>query len=349
MITPFAKKLNLKYPLIVAPMAGGPSSPELVIASCKSGALGSIGAAYSSPSAIEDFVTKVRSETDAPFAINLFIPHPEPLITKDLIQLAIDKTKPFREELNLLEPQLVPPYEENFDSQFEMILKLNPKVFTFIFGILNSEYVKAAKKQNITLMGTATNLEEALLLQDSGVDAVILQGCEAGGHRGIFDPNASDPTIRTLDLIDLCRNKIKIPIVAAGGIMTIQNIQSALAKGADAVQMGTAFLTCQEAGTSEPYKKVLLSASRKTKNTRAFSGRLARGIENRFMTEMNKHPEAILPFQAQNKFTRDIRNASAKKGSSDFLSLWSGTGEGNLWTGSASNLIENLFNEKPFF
>jgi nitronate monooxygenase len=345
MINPLIDKLKLKYPLIVAPMAGGPSTPELVISSCNSGALGSIGAAYLSPSAIDDFVTKVRAETSSPFSINLFIQHPEPRISKEHIQRAIEITKPLREELGIPQPQLTPPYEENFDSQFEMVLKLNPQVFTFIFGLLKSEYISAAKKQNITLMGTATTLEEALLLQDSGVDAIILQGIEAGGHRGIFDPNASDPSIRTLDLIESCRKKIMIPIVAAGGIMTSQDLQSALSKGADAVQMGTAFLTCKEAGTSDPYKKVLLSATRNTKTTRAFSGRLARGIQNRFMTEMDKYPEAILPFQAQNKFTRDIRNASVKKGSSDFLSLWSGAGKGALWTGSASDLIENLFKE----
>jgi nitronate monooxygenase len=339
-----SEQLLLKYPLIVAPMAGGPSSPELVISACNAGAMGSIGAAYSSPLQIKDFVMKVRAETSAPFSINLFIPGPEPLITDKQIIRAIELTRPFREELGIPQPQLFPPYEENFDSQFEMVLKLKPHVFTFVFGILKSEYVKAAKKENILLIGTATSVEEALLLQDSGVDAITLQGFEAGGHRGIFDPNEADPSICTLDLIKSCRQKIKTPIIAAGGIMDSQDIQNALSMGSDAVQMGTAFLTCKEAGTSAPYKKALLSSStRKTKTTRAFSGRLARGIHNRFMEEMDKHPEAILPFQAQNKFTRDIRNASAKQESSDFISLWSGTGKGLLWTGSASELIEKLF------
>jgi nitronate monooxygenase len=339
-----SEKLKLKIPLIVAPMAGGPTTPELVIATSNSGALGSIGAAYMTPSAMEDFSNIVRAQTNAAFSINLFIQHPEPKISDKQIQRAIEITKPFRDELGLSEPQLAPPYEENFDSQFEMILKIKPSLFTFIFGVLNSDYIKAAKEENIMLAGTATTLEEALQLQDSGVNVIILQGIEAGGHRGIFDPAAADPLIRTFDLIETCREKINIPLVAAGGIMNSQDIQNALAKGADAVQMGTAFLTCKEAGTSAPYKETLLSSSvRNTKTTRAFSGRLARGIQNRFMLEMDKHPEGILPFQAQNKFTRDIRNASVKKDSSDFLSLWSGTGEGELWTGSASDLIESLF------
>lgn len=120
-----------------------------------------------------------------------------------------------------------------------------------------------------------------------------------------------------------------------------------MSKGAQAVQMGTAFLACEEAGTSAPYRKaLLLTKERKTKTTRAFSGRLARGMENRFMREMDVQPEAILPFPAQNKFTRDIRGASAKINSSEFLSLWCGTGQSELWTGSAQGLIDALFGIK---
>ena len=138
---------------------------------------------------------------------------------------------------------------------------------------------------------------------------------------------------------------MRIPLIAAGGIMNAQDIKFALSLGAEAVQMGTAFLTCKEAGTSDPYRRALLTnLNRDTKTTRAFSGRLARGIKNRFMLEMEaSSSDSILPFPAQNKFTRDLRNASTKIGSSDFLSLWSGSGKGELWQGSCADLILNLF------
>lgn len=340
--TDFTRKLNLKHPLIVAPMAGGPSSVELVISSCEAGALGSIGAAYSKPKDIQDFVSSVRKQTSKPFAINLFIPHDDPPISDLQMARALQATEKYRKEFGLATPTLQPPYEENFDEQFEMILKLKPAVLSFVFGLLEPEYIEDAHQEGILLFGTATSLDEAMALQDSGIDAITLQGFEAGGHRGIFDPEAADPGVAAMDLLEQCSHKLKIPLIAAGGLMNAQDIQKALSRGASAVQMGTAFLACQEAGTSEPYRRALLG-ERKTKLTRVYSGRLARGIENKFMLEMEEDHGAILPFQAQNQFTRDIRSASVKNNSSEYASLWSGMGPGPLWTGSAKDLIEKLF------
>lgn len=339
------RRLKIKRPLIVAPMAGGPSSTELVAASSDAGALGSIGSAYSSPQQMEEFFLKVRSQTEKSIAINLFIPHRQPQISEVQLSTALDVTRSFRQKLNLPEPLLKPPYEENFDEQFEMLLKLKPEVFSYVFGVLKPEYVKAAHKENIYLIGAATTFEEALLVQDSGADAVVLQGVEAGGHRAIFDSEQADLNVELMNLISQCHSKIQIPLIAAGGLMTSKDIQTALSKGVQAVQLGTAFLNCKEAGTTGPYRKALQGTHRNTKLTRVFSGRLARGIENVFMTEMEKHPSSILPFQAQNKFTRDLRTASAQMGSSDYLSLWSGTGDGELWTGSVKDLIQSLFKD----
>lgn len=343
-LTDLVKRLGLEVPLIVAPMAGGPSSPELVIASSESGALGSLGAAYSSASAIEALAHEVRSKTQRPFAINLFIPEGAVEVSAAEFSGALRATETYRAELGLPPPTLAPPYEENFDEQFAAVLRVKPAALSFVFGLLGPEYVRSARREAIFLIGTATSLDEARALEESGVDAITLQGIEAGGHRGIFDSHAADPEIGLFDLLDRCRAKVKIPLVAAGGLMTSEDIRAALSKGAQAVQMGTAFLACREAGTSAPYREALVArAERKTKTTRVFSGRWARGLENRFLVEMEKKPEAILPFPAQNKFTRDLRTASAKKGESDFLSLWCGTGSGELWTGSASDLIATLF------
>lgn len=252
--------------------------------------------------------------------------------------------KKFREELGLSTPELKPPFEENLSQQLEAVFSLKPAVFSFVFGILPVEAITQAHRLGIMTMGTATTVDEALALEESGVRAIVMQGVEAGGHRGIFDPVAGDPGISTLELIRKTKQKIKLPLVAAGGIMTAEEIQAALQAGAEAVQMGTAFLATKEAGTSAPYRQKLLeSPRRQTKTTRAFSGRLARGMVNRFMQEMDKDPSAILPFPLQNKFTRDLRKASVAAGSADFLSLWCGAGQGPLWTGSAKDLIESLF------
>lgn len=338
------KTLGLKYPLIVAPMAGGPTTPELVIAASESGALGFIGAAYMSPTALVDFTKKVRAGTTKPLGINLFIPTDLPRVSDDALKKAISHTQRFRDQWGLSAPRLEPPYEEDFDAQFEAVLSLKPEALSFVFGILDAKYIKAARSAGIYIIGTATSREEALALQESGVDAVVAQGSEAGGHRGMFDASADDSDITTQDLLRLLKNNIRVPVIAAGGLMTSADIKAALSLGAEAVQMGTAFLATEEAGTSAPYrKKLLVSEVRKTKLTRAFSGRLARGIVNRFMEEMDAHPEALLPFPAQNKFTRDLRNASVTAQSPDFLSLWSGSGKGALWTGTTSELIKNLF------
>jgi nitronate monooxygenase len=342
--TRLSNALQLKYPLIVAPMAGGPSSVDLVVSASEAGALGSIGAAYFGPNTIKEVTHQARERTQRPFAINLFIPSQIPTHSEEQLRFAIRKTQAFRNELGLPEPKLAPPYQEDFDQQFEAVLSLKPAVFSFVFGILQNEYMKEARKHGIFIIGTATTPAEAFELESTGVDAVVLQGYEAGGHRGIFDPASDDPNIGMADLIRELKGKIKIPLIAAGGIMTTDEVRATLQAGADAVQMGTAFLAVKEAGTSAPYRKKLLETkNRTTKLTRAFSGRLARGIVNRFMEEMDSEPHAILPFPIQNKFTRDLRNASAAKGSADFLSLWCGTGKGELWTGSAAELIKKLF------
>ncbi|WP_077964750.1 NAD(P)H-dependent flavin oxidoreductase [Ensifer adhaerens] len=334
-------KLGLRHPLIVAPMAGGPSSPALVAASSAAGALGSIGAAYSSAGAIAEFVQNVRARTDRPFAINLFVQHPQPKVDATALERALRATEGYRAELGLPTPEFAAPYEEDFDQQFEAVLRAKPAVLSFVFGVLSAEHMRTAREAGMLIIGTATTPEEALALEESGVDAITLQGYEAGGHRGIFDPSAEDSEIGLEDLLARSLEKVKVPLIAAGGIMTGSDIRSILARGASAVQMGTAFLATSEAGTSAPYRAALQGAERKTRTTRAFSGRFARGVENRFMNEVDA--ATVMPFPAQNKFTRDIRAASTAKGSPDFLSLWSGTGKGELWQGPASDLIARLF------
>jgi nitronate monooxygenase len=341
--TDLSKRFHLKIPLVVAPMSGGPSTPELVSESCNSGALGSLGLAYLSPKQISLAIDQTREKTSKPFLVNLFTPMPEISPSREQIAEAIGSTLSYRKELKLPEPVVCAPFHPDFDQQFEAVMRAKPAAFGFIFGILDSAYLQECRKQQIVTFGTATTLEEGIALEESGVDVVIAQGTEAGGHRGIFNPSASEPGIRILDLTRSLVKKIKIPIVSAGGIMDAKGILSVLSAGAQAAQMGTAFLLCREAGTPKPYRKAL-QEYQATELTRVFSGRIARGLPNRFMKEMKG--KSFLPFPAQNSFTRDIRNKSVEIGSADFLSLWAGEGVKSIRADlSAHQLIEQLTRE----
>ncbi|TGM12461.1 nitronate monooxygenase [Leptospira selangorensis] len=340
---PILKALGLKGPLILSPLAGGPSTPELISAVSNAGGLGSLGLAYDTPEQIRESIQKTRSLTSKPIAVNLFVPAKTPELSADQINQAIEATKKYREELGVPSPKLEPPYTLDFDKQFETILSQKPEVFSFTFGLLSSDYIKECKKNRIITCGTATTLEEGILAEESGVDWLVAQGIEAGGHRGIFSATEEDSGIGLFPLVRSLVHKLKIPVIAAGGIMDGVGIAAVLALGASAAQLGTAFLLCEEAGTSKPYREALVSKNRKTKTTRVFSGRIARGLENRFMKEMETRQ--ILPFPAQNVFTRDIRKRSAELGKSDFLSLWSGQGIELIREMKAGELVAVLFEE----
>ncbi|MNK08012.1 Nitronate monooxygenase [compost metagenome] len=346
MTTDFSKLFQLRLPLVLAPLAGGGSTPELAAAVCNAGGLGSLGSAYSKPADIEREAARLRELSSRPFLINLFVPCKDPVLTEEQIQKALSATRGFRQELQIPEPTLKAPFSDDFDKQFESVLRIKPAAFSFTFGVLGSEYISACHKAGIYTIGTATTLEEALELEEVGVNSITLQGVEAGGHRGIFDLNSEDPQVSALDLTKTCSQRIKLPLITAGGIMNGQDIKKALQAGAQAAQMGTAFLTCDESGISAPYRRELLKTTHKeTKLTRVFSGRIARGIENRFMKEMEGKMDSVLPFPAQNVFTRDLRKASAAVGSSEFLSLWAGTGADSIRSMKAAELVSVLIEE----
>jgi nitronate monooxygenase len=204
--------------------------------------------------------------------------------------------------------------------------------------------VQKCRSRGICTVGTATSLPEALALQEIGVDAVVAQGVEAGGHRGIFSARAEDPAIGTLALVRLMTARLNIPVIAAGGIMDGRGIAAAAALGADAAQLGTAFLACKESGISGAYRAALLNPEPKaTRITRSFSGRLARGLENRLMHEMEGKP--LLPFPAQNSLTQDIRRKAAELNRREFLSMWAGQAVDLIRPATAGDLVKELLAE----
>lgn len=326
--TVLTKRLGLTHPIIQAPLAGGGDTPDLVAAVCKGGALGFIGAAYLTPQQIAEYSREVRTLTARPFGISLFVPQKPPAMPKDP-KPALERVAPFFAEMGLPPPVVPALARDSFDEQLAAALESGASVFSFTFGILQPNAIEAIKNRRMFLMGTATTVEEAVALEKAGVDAIVTQGSEAGGHRATFGTDFDSAMVGTISLVPQVIDAVGVPVIASGGIMDGRGIAAALALGASAVQMGTVFLTCDEAGVPDAYKKAILKArEHETRLTRSFSGRPARGIVNRFMTEVERGAgsEAILPFPLQNTLTRSLRSAAAKQGRAEFLSLWAGQG-----------------------
>jgi len=343
--TTLTRRLGLAHPIIQAPLAGGGDTPALVAAVAEAGALGFIGASYLTPQQISESARAVRARTARPFGINLFAPvrPPEPLPDPGA---ALDCLARYHAELGLPPPTVPTLPVDGFREQLAAALESGASAFSFTLGVMPMEVIEAVKGRGMFLIGTATTVGEAVALEQAGVDAVVTQGAEAGGHRGTFAVDFDSGMIGTIALVPQVADAVKVPVIASGGIMDGRGIVAALALGASAVQMGTAFVTCHEAGVPEAYKDAILSArEHETRVTKAFSGRPARGIVNRFMTEVERRGAAILPFPLQNALTRPLRAAAAKQGRAEFLSLWAGQGAGMARRESAGALVKRLVDE----
>lgn len=333
-----------EHPIIQAPMAGGPTTPELVAAACNAGCLGILGAAYMGPDAIAQATRRIRALTARPFGVNLFLPQ---AATADPAAIARMQhlLDPFRAAVGA---PLSPPVDrlaEPFEAQLEAVFEVAPAIATFVFGCPPADLVARLQARGIAVMGTATCAREAIALEAAGVEAIVAQGAEAGGHRGTF-PDTADPLIGTMALVPQLVAAVRVPIIAAGGIMDGRGIVAALALGAEAVQMGTAFLDAAEAGTSLPHRRALAQAEDDaTALTRAFSGRAARGLRNRFMAALAAHEDEILPFPIQNALTRGLRQAAAARGEGDLLSLWAGQGASLARQGTTAELVARWVEE----
>jgi nitronate monooxygenase len=323
------ERLRIRHPIIQAPMAGGATTPQLVSAVSNAGALGFIAAAYLSAEQIAQVARDVRAQTSQPFGINLFAPvEPAPLPTD--VQPALDALAAYHDELGLSAPRVPERAVYPFDEQLAAALDSGASVFSFTFGLLPEGTLNAVRRRGMLVVGTATTVEEAITLERAGVDAIAAQGSEAGAHRGTFDPGAGFEAamIGTMALVPQCVDAVTIPVIASGGIMDGRGIAAALALGADAVQMGTAFLATEESGIPPRYKDAILAARETdTRVTRAFSGRAARGLVNRFMREVEaRGTSANLGYPTQNALTRPLRSEAAKQNRPEYLSLWAGQG-----------------------
>jgi nitronate monooxygenase len=345
--TRLTERLGLRYPIIQAPMAGGPTTPELVAAVGNAGALGSFGFAYTEPAAMRQQVDAARAATRAPIHVNLFVePAPEPPADA-AVQAALSALGPMYAALGVQAPRRIDaPYAPDLDAQVQAVLALAPAVFSMHFHQLDARTIADARAQGIAVAASATSLAEARHIESLGVDFIIAQGAEAGGHRGTFIGTAEESMIGTLALTRTLVRNCSVPIVAAGGIMDGAGIAAALALGACGVQMGTAFLPVQESGAPDVHKRALFEhADAQTTITRAFSGRPARGIRNAFIRHAEASAMPLLPFPVQNKATGPLRAAAAKQGNSDYVSLWAGQAYTLARRMSAAELVRTLVAE----
>jgi len=324
--TPLSRQIGLASPVIQAPMAGGPSSQELVAACSAAGVLGSFGFAYTQPAEMKKQSAFVRAKTGQPFGINLSASARPGPIDAGAQRGALDAVAGYYQELGLPPPEPVSaPYAPDLDAQLDAVEDIAPRVFTVHLGDLSPQNIKRLKARNVLIGGSATCVAEAQRLESLGFDFVIAQGGEAGGHRGSYlrDPYLS--LTGTLALVRLIVRAVKLPVVAAGGIMDGAGIAAALALGAQLAQLGTAFVPCPESGASQIHKDILLSGQEDdTALTEKFSGKPARGVINRFMEEMAARGAPQLAFPAQNAVTGKMRQASAKAAKGDFVALWAG-------------------------
>jgi nitronate monooxygenase len=262
------------------------------------------------------------------------------------VSAVIDFLRPYHERLGLKAPELPQKPIENFDEQLDAVCKAAPPIVSFTFGLLPEQAAKRLKAQGAYLIGTATTVEEARVLEHSGVDAVVAQGSEAGAHRGTFAVPAEEALVGTVALVPQVVDAIRIPVLASGGIMDGRGIVAALALGASAVQMGTAFLACKEAGTNAAYRSALATAYEdQTTLTRAFSGRMARGLRNEFIERWNASALTHLPYPWQNALTQPMRRAASAAKQPELLSLWAGQGVRLMRELSAEQLMSKLKDE----
>ena len=338
------ERLGMRYPIIQAPMAGGPTTPQLVAAVGNAGALGSFGFAYTEPEAMRSQCAVARTLTTAPIHINLFVDTPAAQPAAQDIEQALAALRPMYAAVGATAPATVTaPFAPDLDAQVAAVLDIRPEVFSMHFNQLGKDALAELRARGIVIETTVTNVAEARHAQELGLDFVVAQGAEAGGHRGTFIGTAEDSMIGTLALVRTITRSCSIPVVAAGGIMDGAGLAAVLALGACGAQIGTAFLPVDESGAPDVHKRSLFDSSdAATAVTSAFSGRPARGIRNAYIQQAEADRFPILPFPVQNRATGPLRAAAAKQGNRDYLSLWAGQAYSLARKMSAGELVETI-------
>lgn len=335
---------GLPIPILQAPMVGA-SLDALAVAVSEAGGMGSLAAGALSPEEIGRTVAGMKARTRAPFGVNLLMaPRAEPAAAE--VDAALARLAPWYEALGAPLPEAPNSFAPDFEAQLAAVIAAAPAVASFTFAILTGEQVEALHRAGVLVVGTATTVAEARAWAEVGADGICAQGFEAGGHRGHFLAEAEASLVGTMALVSTIRAAVDLPVIAAGGIMDGRGVAAALALGAAAVQMGTAFLLSDEATTSAPWRRALAGAGDDpTRLTRAFTGRHARGVENRFMRLMHGVQDDVPAYPVQNRLTQPLRAAAAKAGDPEMLSLWAGQGVRLLAAGPAADMVRRWWAE----
>ena len=339
------KQLNIKYPIIQAPMASA-ASVELAAAVSNAGGLGSLGLSYHKFEDIFKDYTKLKSQTNRSFNLNFFT-HKEPYenIEKDKKYKSL--ISKYYKDLNINKVPEISKTCETFNNKLlDLVLSMNPKVVSFHFGLPGKSVLKKLKEKNIFIISSATTVEEAKILEKEGANAIIAQGLEAGGHRGTFASNYKEGEIGLFSLLPQIVDAVSVPIIAAGGIADSRGIVAAIMLGAKAVQLGTAFLKCPEASVHPLWANALNKTSAKdTRITSAFTGRPARGIINKLLIEMENKENLFPDFPNVGSLIKPLAKEAISKNNTDFTSLWAGQSAPLSKNMSAKELMNKLIKD----
>jgi nitronate monooxygenase len=309
---------QLEHPIVQAPMGGGPSTPGLAAAVCEGGGLGFLAAGYRTPEAVRADVAELRALTSRVFGVNLLVPGVPSRDRAGLRRYAEAlEAEASRYGVELGEPY---PDEDGWKAKLELVRSERVPVASFTFGCPDARVIGSLQEADCEAWVTVTSAAEALAAAEAGADALVVQGVEAGGHRGSHEPTAP-ADVGLLALLQLVRDVSELPLVATGGIATGRGVAAVLAAGAAAAQLGTAFMLTPEAATSAAHREALKRRA-PTALTRAFTGRGARGIENRFMRE--HEAEAPVAYPEVHHLTAPVRRAARDRGDAEGFHLWAG-------------------------
>lgn len=342
--TSATRVLNIDVPIVLGAF-GGASSVELTALVSEKGGLGSYGLYGYSPDRIADVARAIREATSKPFALNLWLPlHGSEQVgaTDEQFAAYLAPLLPYFAAVGVTPPARPDRYLPTFEEQIEAVLQCAPAVVSFVYGVPPAGILERARARGIRTMATATTVEEAIALDAAGVDAIVASGAEAGGHRVSFLRPAEESLIGTFALVPQVADAVRVPVIAAGGIADGRGLTAALALGADAVLVGSAFLATRQSGASPAHRSALSSAAAgSTVLTYAMSGRLARGIPNRMTAELGSAGD-VAPFPIQNWLTGQFRPTAGQRGMLDFMSLWAGQASPLIGHDDAEALIDSL-------
>ena len=347
--TKVAELLTIDYPILQGPFGGNFSSVELVAIVSNMGGMGGYGAYTLSPQEIISVDNKIKAITNKPYNINLWVSDtddPDGMITDEQYEMTVKLFRPYFDELGIGLPEKPAPFKSKFENQIQVILDIRPKLFSFVFGIPLEDVLEQCRKVGIVTAGAATTLDEALALESAGVDMIIASGFEAGGHRPSFLAAAESSATGTFVLLQLIKEKVKTPVIAAGGIANGRAVAAALALGADVAQIGTAFLATDESNATVMHKRMLFSdAAKYTSLSRAFTGRLGRGITSRIAKELMHNEDSFLPFPLQSQFMSHLRKAAIEQEKWDMILFWCGQIAPELKHTKAAELMRSVIEE----